>query len=462
MDTDSMKVKPHVVVLSSPGMGHVTPMLEFAKRLVLHHSCHVTFIHITSQAPAVQTHLLHSDRLPPGLNVLDLPAVDVSDMISDDTPVLSHLCITVRESLLCLKAKLLEMQQKPQALITDLFCTQAFDVCKDLSIPFYVLSTTSAIFLAFSLFCRELAPDVSGEFLDLPGCGSLRTEDLPDSNNGDDDWYYFHLCRVPMADGIFMNTWEDLEPVSVQALRENDFYKDIPTPPVYPIGPLVKETDPVAGKGEECLAWLDKQASGSVLFVALGSGGNLSAEQLTELAWGLELSQQRFLWVVRPPTDVSGVKTYFKVGEEVNDPKSYLPEGFMERTKELGMVVPSWAPQVSVLKHESTGAFLSHCGWNSVLESMTHGVPMITWPLYADQKVNATMIEEDMGVAMKALIGRKEIERVVRAAMEGEEGKDMRDEAGELKESALKALEKGGSSFETLAHVTNQWWGYAK
>ncbi|XP_061362026.1 anthocyanidin 3-O-glucosyltransferase 5-like [Gastrolobium bilobum] len=452
--------KPHVVVLPSPGMGHVIPMLELAKRLVLHHACHVTFIHITTEASATETHLLHSSKhLPLGLNVIDLPTADISAVISDDTPTFSRLCINIRENLSFLKSTLTKLQN-PQSLITDMFCTQAFDICRELSIPAYILCTTSAVFLAASLFCLEIDCDVSSEFLHLPGCAPLRTEDLPFTNDGDFEWHSYHICRMPMAAGIFVNTWEDLEPIPVRAIREHPFYQRIRTPPVYSIGPLVKETEPVTKTGEECLAWLDKQPSGSVLFVALGSGGNLCMEQLTELAWGLELSQQRFLWVVRTPTDVS------KIGANVNDPKSYLPEGFMERTKELGMVVPSWAPQVLVLRHHSTGVFLSHCGWNSVLESVSHGVPMITWPLYSDQRVNATLMAEDIGVAIKLagepgrkVIGRKEIERVVRAAMEGEEGKMMRGKVKNIKISASKALDggAGASCFETLADIVDQW-----
>ncbi|XP_061362027.1 anthocyanidin 3-O-glucosyltransferase 5-like [Gastrolobium bilobum] len=454
-------VGAHVVVLPCPGMGHVIPMLELAKRLVLHHACHVTFLHITTEASATQFRLLHCPNLPKGLQVVDLPPADLSAVISDDTPVLSHLCINVRESLRCLKSTLMELE-KPQFLITGVFCSQAFDICKELSIPAYILYTTSATFLAFSLLFRKLDGDVSGKFLDLPGCAPLRTEDLPLPTDGDEKWFSYHLCRFPMASGIFINTYEDLEPVQIRAIRENPFYQQIPTPPVYPIGPLVKQTEPVTKTGEECLAWLDKQPSGSVLFVALGSGGNLCVEQLTELAWGLELSQQRFLWVVRTPANTSGMNTYFKIGADMNDPKSYLPEDFTERTRDLGMVVPSWAPQVLVLRHHSTGAFLSHCGWNSVLESVSHGVPMITWPLYGDQRVTATLLAEDMGVGIKPtveagrrVIGRKEIERVVRAVMEGEEGKAMRDRAKVLKETASKALDSGGSSFQTLAGVVN-------
>ncbi|XP_057433284.1 anthocyanidin 3-O-glucosyltransferase 5-like [Lotus japonicus] len=455
--------KPHVVILPSPGIGHMTPMLELAKRLVLHHSCHVTFLRITTQTSAAHTRLLH--HLPPGLDVVDLPPADISALISDKTKYLHNLCITIRESLLCLKPTLVKMEEKPHALITDLFCTQALETCRDLSIPFYVFSTISGLQLAFSFLCLDLNPDEVDapgvQFIHLPGCAPLRKEDLPFKSFSEmDQWYVYHLRRVTMADGILMNTSEDLEPVPVRAIREHPFYKQIPAPLIFPVGPLVKDSEPVNEKEEECLAWLNKQASGSVLFVALGSAGNLCAEQLTELAWGLELSQQRFIWVARPPAGVSGISSYFKVGGAENDPEAYLPEGFVQRTRELGMVVASWAPQLSVLKHESTGAFLSHCGWNSVLESVSHGVPLITWPLCADQMMSATFLVEGLGVAIKPVveagrkvIGRKEIERVVREVMVGEEGKKMRERARELKESALKTVQCGGKSYEALANV---------
>ncbi|GMN70749.1 hypothetical protein TIFTF001_055460 [Ficus carica] len=131
----------------------------------------------------------------------------------------------------------------------------------------------------------------------------------------------------------------------------------------------------------------------------------------------------------------------------------------------MGLVVPSWAPQMAVLRHEATGAFWSHCGWNSTLESVANGVPMIAWPLYAEQRMNATVLEEDIGVAVKPVVEagkevvtRDEIERVVRMMIEGEERKALRCRAEELKESAAKALSSpGGSSFESLSRVVKEW-----
>ncbi|KAA8528625.1 hypothetical protein F0562_035980 [Nyssa sinensis] len=463
-------MKPHVAVLPSPGMGHIIPLFELAKRLVIHHGFRVSFLVITTEASAAQNQLLRSPTLPSDLNVVDLPPVDVSDLVSDDMPVLNHLCVIVQESLRPLRSVLVNLN-RPKALVIDLFCTQAFEVCRELSIPTYSFFTASTALFAFSLYLPTLDREVEGEFVDLPepvqvpGCKAIRTEDLLDQvrNRKIDEykWYLLHVSRLPMAAGIFANTWDDFEPVSLRALRLNPFFQNIPTPPVHAIGPLIKEDEPVTESDTEILTWLDKQPSDSVLFVALGSGGTLSCEQFTELAWGLEMSQQRFILVARTPTDASASAAFFNVGSDVNDPVAYLPEGFVKRTEGVGLVVPSWAPQVAILRHPSTGGFLSHCGWNSTLESVVHGVPIIAWPLYSEQRMNATMLTEEVGVAMKPvggpgkkMIGRKEIERVVRLVMEGEEGKVMRRRATELQESAQKALNDGGSSCDSLSRDT--------
>lgn len=151
-----------------------------------------------------------------------------------------------------------------------------------------------------------------------------------------------------MATGIFLNTWDDLEPVSLKALKHEPFFLNNSTPPVYPIGPLTKQIEPVVTEYDKgIIAWLDKQPKDSVLFVAFGSGGTLTSEQLTELAWGLELSQQRFILAVRKPNDYAA-SSFFSTGNESDDPKAYLPNGFVERTNGVGLVAASWVPQVSV------------------------------------------------------------------------------------------------------------------
>ncbi|CAL5324767.1 hypothetical protein CsSME_00003885 [Camellia sinensis var. sinensis] len=258
-----------------------------------------------------------------------------------------------------------------------------------------------------------------------------------------------------------MGSWEDLESTSLKALRDHKIMRSIVKVPVYPIGPLTKPVEP-AGPKSELLDWLDKQPSESVIYVSFGSGGTLSAEQIIELAWGLELSQQRFVWVLRPPTEEHGGASYFTSGSGPDGIPDCLPDGFLTRTHNVGVVVPLWAPQLKILSHPSVGGFLSHCGWNSTLESLTNGVPMIAWPLYAEQRMNATMLEEELGVAVKPkvlptkkVVRRKEIEEMVTSVMESNKHgrKEMKERAKELKNSGKNALSNGGSSYKSMCEV---------
>ncbi|XP_057468635.1 anthocyanidin 3-O-glucosyltransferase 5-like [Actinidia eriantha] len=466
--------KPHIVVLPSPGMGHVIPLFEFATRLVTHHACQVTFLLITttedSAAAANNHHIPRSPLTPSALHVVHLPPADMSN-IPTDTPILTRLSLITDQSLRYLRPTLAGTT-RPDALVIDLFCTQAFSICDDLSIPVYSFLTASAALLTFALYLPTLDSEVEGEFVDLPdpvqipGCRPIRTEDLLDQvrNRKIDEykWIMLHFSRLPQASGIFANTWRELEPVPFNALRENPFFRNLPTPPVHEIGPVIKLDEPVTESDKEVENWLDKQPNESVIFVCFGSGGTLTSDQLTELALGLELSQQRFILVAREPTDARASAAFFDGGRKGDDPAVYLPEGFVERVKGVGLVVASWAPQVVVLRHGATAAFVSHCGWNSTLESVAHGVPMVAWPLYAEQRMNAAALAEEVGVAVRPaagerVVGREEVERVVRLVMEGEEGKVMRRRARELRESARKALDFGGSSWSSLSSVVEGW-----
>ncbi|XP_030473118.2 anthocyanidin 3-O-glucosyltransferase 5-like [Syzygium oleosum] len=469
--------KPHVAVLANSGLGHVIPLLEFAKRLVVGHGFRVTFLVVTTVDPTpAQDQLLNAPGLPHDLHVLGLPAVDTASIVPEDCRVLTRICFVVEASLKSLEATLIELS--PKVLVVDLFCTQAFDVAGKLSIPTYSFFTSSATMLAFSLYLPTLDREVTGELVDLPGlvrvpgCPSIRPDDLldqvKDRKNEEYRWYLYHVSRLPTAAGIFLNTWEGLEPGALRALSEDSFYRQVPVPPVHAIGPLVHgdgDTEGLRSTDAECLTWLDGQPEESVVLVSLGSGGTLTREQQVEMAWGLELSQQRFLWIVRKPTDASASAAFFNVGsDEEDDLTKYLPQGFQEKTREVGMVVSSWAAQVAILSHPSIGAFLSHCGWNSSVESLAKGVPMIAWPLYAEQRTNATMLVEDVGVAIRPsieggrkVVGRKEIERVVRAVMRGEEGKRMRRRAREIRDSSVESMTRGGSSQASLAVVCEDW-----
>jgi len=301
------------------------------------------------------------------------------------------------------------------------------------------------------------------EPVEVPGCVPVRGKDLLDPvqerKNDAYKWVLHHARRYRLAEGILVNSFMELEKEAIEALQKPEPGK----PPVYPVGPLVQTGLSKGVEGCECLEWLDEQPSGSVLYVSFGSGGTLSHEQLIELAHGLEMSGLRFLWVVRSPNDKAANATYFSTSQGGMDPLDYLPKGFLERTKRRGLAIPTWAPQIKVLSHESTGGFLTHCGWNSILEAVVHGVPLIAWPLYAEQKMNAVMLTEGLKVAVKptanetGLVCRGDIATMVRGLMEGEEGKEIRSKMKDLKDAASRVLSEEGSSAKALCEVAHKW-----
>ncbi|XP_074357800.1 UDP-glycosyltransferase 72B1-like [Apium graveolens] len=478
MGDASNTTKPHVAALASPGMGHLIPLLEFAKHLVTNHGVHVSFLVVTTQSSAAQRRHLDSTALPNDLHVVNLPQADVSSVITPDMPLLTRLSLLCRESVKPL-GSIFEQISFPRALIIDNFMSDALDICEELKVPVYTFYTSPPKVLALGLYLPKLDKEVECEFVDLPngsiqvpGCRPLCVDDLQDSLRNRKvetyKWNLHHASRLTMATGIFVNSWDDLESKSCwfNGLKSDPYYQSLPVPRIYPVGPLIKHDEPVSRSDAYILSWLDNEPCDSVLFVALGSGGTLTKEQLTELAIGLEMSKQKFILVARKPSDMDAAGTYFNAGSNVDDPKTYLPEGFLERTAGVGLVVPSWAPQVPVLRHKATGGFLSHCGWNSSLESIVHGVPMIAWPLFAEQRMNATLLTEEVAVAVKPVgelqdgrkvVRREEVERVVRLVLQGEEGKVMRNRMRELKDSAAKALEQGGSSYDSVSCVVKTW-----
>jgi hypothetical protein len=290
---------------------------------------------------------------------------------------------------------------------------------------------------------KELGDSV----ITLPGVPPFKASDLPGelTSGGEALPSLVDMFdRMPRADGILINSFDSLEMRAVRALRDGLCVPGRATPPVYCIGPLVS-----GGGGDEedeCTRWLDAQPNKSVVFLSFGSLGTFSAKQLVEIAVGLEKSGERFLWVVRSPSSPDGDSP------PEPDLDALLPEGFLERTKDRGFVVKNWAPQVEVLRHRATGAFVTHCGWNSTLEGITAGLSLLCWPMYAEQRVNKVHIVEEMklGVEMRGyneeVVKAEEVEERVRWVMASEGGKALRERVAAAKDGATEALKEGGSS----------------
>ncbi|GLJ59507.1 hypothetical protein SUGI_1515740 [Cryptomeria japonica] len=449
--------KPHLAIFPlSAGMGHFLPLAEFAKRLCEFHGFSITLIISrwlwTSRPPALLERLASSAL---DIRITEIPHITVDE----DEP---DMKIETSVSKFVLKAEphieevLLQSSRSSSpisAFITDFFCTDLLDVTAKLKVPSYLFVPASASLVCLMLHLPKLVSEIKVSFKDadfdveIPGLPLIPARDLltplQDRSNSAFKWVVHHASRFKEASGILINTFAELEEEAMKILGTPA------TPTIYPIGPLmVTESD--AHDESRCLKWLDEQPPSSVLFVAFGSGAIFSRQQIIDLAIGLEASGHRFLWVIRgyKSGDSSSLET---------DISQLLPEGFQSRTWDRGFVLLNWAPQVRILSHPSTGGFLSHCGWNSTLESVSHGVPMIGWPLFAEQRMNKVILVKQIQVAIDlkmestGFVRREEVERAVRELMEGEEGRKAREKMIELKDKAKIAMMVGGSTMKATA-----------
>lgn len=245
------------------------------------------------------------------------------------------------------------------------------------------------------------------------------------------------------ASSIVINTFDAFEQEVLEVIR-------CKFPNIYTVGPLsllsrqIPETQFKAFRTSlwkeesSCFDWLDKWGPNSVVYVNYGSITFMSEEHFKEFAWGLANSNCPFLWIVRP--DVV-------IGDSTN-----LPEEFFIKTKDRGFLT-SWCAQDQVLSHLSIGAFLTHCGWNSSLEAICGGVPVICWPFFAEQQTNCRYACTSWGIGVEVNhdVKREEVTRLVEEMIRGDKGKELRKRASEWKKKAEEATDFGGSSYDNFS-----------
>ncbi|KAJ0041456.1 hypothetical protein Pint_28223 [Pistacia integerrima] len=246
--------KPHAVLISNPSLGHLIPVLELGKRLVTLHNFEVTIFVATSQTSAAESEMIQAAMSPKLCPLIEIPAPNISHLVGPDTALVTILAIMMHESKSPLHAVISTLKSRPTAMIFGLFGTESFEIADELEIPKYYFVASHAWFLA-----------------------------LTDRTNQQ----YFEYVRmgteIPLCDGILINTWEDLQPKALAALRDDKLLGGIVKAPIYTVGPIVRSCGP-NGSNKELFDWLDKQPSDSVLYLSLGSGGTLSYEQNIELA----------------------------------------------------------------------------------------------------------------------------------------------------------------------------------
>ncbi|KAH6760554.1 hypothetical protein C2S51_017503 [Perilla frutescens var. frutescens] len=440
------------VILLYSSAEHLNSMLLLATFIAKHHpSIPITILSSADYSAAASVSTL------PSITYRRLPPVAIPpDSIKNPVEAFFEIPRLQNPNL---RVALEEISQKTRirAFVIDFFCNSAFEVSTSLSIPtYFYVSTGSAgvcIFLYFPTTDETVATDIGDlrDFLEFPGSPIIHSSDLPQLTFFRRSNVFKHMLdtskNMQKSSGILTNGFDAMEFRAKEALTNGLCVPNGPTPPVYLVGPLVAGSN--AKKDHECLLWLDRQPSKSVVFLCFGRRGLFSGKQLREMAVAVERSGYRFLWSVRnPPEKLSPA--------EDPDLDELLPEGFLERTKDIGFVVKSWAPQKEVLSHDAVAGFVTHCGRSSILEALVNGIPMIGWPMYAEQRMNRVFMVDEMKVALPleeeedGFVTAVELEKRLRQLMESKTGRDVRHRVAEMKAAATAAMGENGSSVVAL------------
>ena len=466
-----MATARRVVLIPGQSISHLTPMMEFAA-VCLRRGLAVTVAvpDPTLTSPVFRSTIgRYASRLP-SLSVHSLPPPPADDHSVGAVHPFIRMQAVFRSQAPGLR-DFLRSLPAVHALVADMFAAYLLDVAAEVGVPGHLFYCTGAanltVFLELPSFCSGSGGDLKdlGDApVSFPGVPTMPASHLVDGVlDSGTDLYAAVLDvfgRMATARGILVNTFEALEGSAVAAIRDGRCLRGRAAPRVYCVGPLIAE----GGEEEErhpCLPWLDAQPEGSVVYICFGSRCTASLEQIREMAKGLEMSGYRFLWVLRAPP------AFAAVAGEPDATLSLLPEGFLARTAGRGLVVTaSWVPQMDVLRHASTGAFMTHCGWNSTLEAAATGVPMVCWPLEAEQWMNKVYIVEEMkvGVAVRGynkpgvLVSADNVDATVRQIMdmESEGRRAVVERAMAVKESAAAAWKEGGSSCAAFAEFVKQ------
>ncbi|CAI9774882.1 unnamed protein product [Fraxinus pennsylvanica] len=337
-------------------------------------------------------------------------------------------------------------------LVTDSAWYFTQQVADNLRIPRFVHRTSSVCsLLAFAAlpllqdkgYLTMKDSEMDEPVLELP---PLKVKDIPtiETRNLEEEYQSTAIMveETKKASGLIINTFKELEEPELAKLGEQFLM------PTFAIGPFHKyfsaSSSSLWTQDRSSISWLDTQSPKSVIYVSFGSVAAMYEEKLNEVAWGLANSDQPFLWVVRPG---------LVHGSEWNE---ILSKEFLEAISRRGYIV-KWAPQQEVLSHPSTGGFWTHSGWNSTLESICEGVPMICSPFFGDQKVNSRYVNDiwKVGIKLEKGLDRVEIRSAIKKLMAGKEGEDMRKNIMCLKEKLDICLKSGGSSHQSLDNLVD-------
>jgi hypothetical protein len=442
MEEQGKSGRRRLVLVPSPFQGHINPTLQLGSALQSI-GFSITIFHAKINAPDPSKH--------PDMEFQVYDA-ELSEFDSDGGLIqviadLNTACKVQFTEWLVEKKNENELGNKVACIIYDALMFSAEAVAFAMKIPSIAFRTNSASYMLAYNSINWLTEEGyfplqdSTDLQDLvPRLDPLRFRDLPFSNVSIENALKLFAMtgNIRSSSAIIWNTVEFLEESSLSKLQKQ-YYKV----PFFPVGPLHKmstnSSTSLLKEDDTCIDWLNKQSKSSVIYTSLGSLATMDEKELAETAWGLANSEQPFLWVIRPGS-VCG-----------SEWAELLPEGFLEKVGERGKIV-KWAPQKEVLAHDAVGGFWSHCGWNSTMESIAEGVPMICWPCFLDQKVNARYVNYvwRVGLELESVLERSKIERVVKRLFVENEGDEIKKRAIGMKEKIQECLGEGGSSYNSL------------
>ncbi|XP_018855827.1 zeatin O-glucosyltransferase-like [Juglans regia] len=466
---DLNKAEVAVVLVPFPAQGHLNQLLHLSRLLLrynipvhyagtaIHNRQAMLRIHGWDPNSSVSNSNIHFHDLtiPPFLSPPPNPSAAIK--FPAHLQPLFDASLHLREPLAALLRELSSKARRVIVINDSLMAYVAQDVINIPNAESYTFHSVSA-FTCFLYLWDSMAnirdSEVNAKIpIDIPSLESCFTTEFIDfvvSQYEFQKWnsgFLYNTCRV--VEGAYVDLMEKIDGGK----------KHWAIGPFNPVRiPEKKKSSSNIGR-DKCLEWLDKQAPNSVIYVSFGTTTAMEDEQIKELAIGLEQSEQKFIWVLRDADK----------GDVFNGDvrKAELPKGFEERVKETGgMVVREWAPQLEILSHPSTGGFLSHCGWNSCMESITMGVPIAAWPIASDQPRNAVLITEllEVGIVVKdwsrreQLVKSTTVEKAVKLLMASKEGYAIRMRAADLGGTVRRSMDKGGVSRMELdsfiAHIS--------
>nr|GMC56239.1 UDP-glycosyltransferase 74E2-like [Ipomoea batatas] len=438
-----MSTLSHVLVIPYPIHGHITPMVQLSKRLASR-GVGVTVITPTSTSACIQvsSSLIRIESIPDGVKP-DSGFDAISDWLKD----------LVSNNLAEIMSKVTGSGCVLTTVVYDSIMPWVADLVHQLGLRAAAFNSQScAVFAVYHHTDQEnLTSPTEGSTVSLPSMPPLGLNDLPSfvrNKSSYSSLLRFVLSRnlnTQKADWLLFNTFDELEKEVLEWMASQFPLKVIAIGPLLPsmyLDKRVRDDDNYGlslfkPNNNDCMEWLDSQETGSVVYVSFGSLANLKDEQMCEVAQGLIQSKCKFLWVVRS-------------SEQSKLPSNFLPD------KSGAGIITNWCPQLDVLSHRAVGCFVTHCGWNSTLEALSLGVPVVAMPQWTDQPTNAKYLVDvwDVGIRVMAsengMVTREEVERCLVEVMKGERGVMLKENAAKWKQLAKEAVDEGGSSDKNI------------